>query len=210
MRYQIISALAIMAVLSTATPTTAQAPVTKVTARTQADVSIQPKVSNALRALQVLRSYGYTWTTDAGALKAIKHWQRVNSLTVDGEVGAETLASLHLPATAAATAVRLTPPASVSQPGSGDVETIIRDVWPDELEDRAVAIATRESNLQPAVINRNRDATGLFQIMWSVHRRWLCPELDVCSQSQLQDAGTNAHAAYALYQRAGGWGPWAM
>jgi hypothetical protein len=46
--------------------------------------------------------------------------------------------------------------------------------------------------------------------MWSVHRSWLCPQLGVCAQSQLQDARTNATAALALYERAGGFGPWAL
>jgi hypothetical protein len=106
-------------------------------------------------------------------------------------------------AIATAPAVRLDPPCD-----RDDVECIIRDVWPDNLEERALHIAYRESRWQPGVINRNRDATGLFQIMWSVHRRWLCPEMAVCAQSMLLDARTNAEAALALYYRAGSFGPW--
>jgi len=198
----LLLAVPILAVL-TPTPTGAspQGPT-----KAPVHLDLPAKVQVSLQALDRLRSYGYTWTTDAGALRAVKAWQRANGLTVDGIVGPQTLASLDLGATATAPATRLNPPA----PQPETVEGIIRDVWPDDLEDRAVAIATRESRLQPEVINRNGDATGLFQVMWSVHRSWLCPQLGVCAQSQLQDARTNATAALALWQRAGSWQPWAL
>lgn len=110
---------------------------------------------------------------------------------------------IEQPATVYAPAVRVDPPAPC------DVECVVRDVWPDELEERALRIAWRESRWQPDVINRNRDATGLFQIMWSIHRRWLCPDMGVCSQGDLLDARVNAEAALALYWRAdGSWAPW--
>ena len=109
-------------------------------------------------------------------------------------------------ATAYKPAVRVDPPA----PPPCDVECVIRAVWPDQLEDRALAIAWRESRWVPTALNANHNATGLFQIMWTVHRGWLCPQMGVCSQSQLFDAETNTEAAYALYQRAGGWGPWSL
>ncbi len=48
---------------------------------------------------------------------------------------------------------------------------------------------------------------GLFQIHWNAHRSWL-DDIGVTSAAQLLDAGTNTRAAYALYQRSGGWGPW--
>lgn len=171
-----------------------------------------PQVSNTLRALDRLHRMGYRWTSAVGADKAIRSWQAANHLAVDGQVGAQTLASLGLVATASVPAVRTTPPPAPISPAEpvGDAESIIRDVWPDELEDEAVRIATRESRLQPDVINRNGNATGLFQIMWTVHRGWLCPQLGVCAQSDLQDARTNAEAAYALYQRDGGFGPWKL
>lgn len=146
-------------------------------------------------------------------LKTVVAFQRANGLTVDGIVGVQTRKALHLgvpaadPSPAAGTptkpAVRVNPPPS-------DVEAIIRSVWPDDLEDHAVDIAYRESRLQPGVINANGNATGLFQMMWTVHRGWLCPQMGVCAQSQLQDAQTNAEAALALYQRAGSWQPWAL
>ena len=106
------------------------------------------------------------------------------------------------PATSPPTTQAPPPPPPVSQ---GQAEKIIRRVWPDHLEDKAVAIAWRESNHRPEV--RNYCCYGLFQIYWSVHQSWL-PAMGITSSDQLFDAQTNARAAYALYQRAGGWGPW--
>ena len=78
-------------------------------------------------------------------------------------------------------------------------------MWPDELEDHALEIAWRESNYKANV--RNYCCYGLFQIYWSVHSSWL-QAMGIGSADQLYDAETNTRAAYALYQRAGGWGPW--
>lgn len=86
-----------------------------------------------------------------------------------------------------------------------EVIAIIRATWPDELEDKAITIATRESNLVPSV--KNSCCYGLFQIYFSVHKSWLAG-LGVTSASQLYDPHTNASVALALYQRSGGWGPW--
>ncbi len=88
-----------------------------------------------------------------------------------------------------------------------EAEAIIRSVWPDSLEDRAVLIARRESNLQPDV--RNYCCFGLFQIYFDVHKSWLA-DLGVTSAEQLYDPLVNARAAYTLYQRSGGWGPWSQ
>jgi LysM repeat protein len=81
---------------------------------------------------------------------------------------------------------------------------IIRDVWPDDLEDIAIQIATRESNLIP--IAHNSCCYGLFQIYYSAHKSWLA-SIGVTSAAQLYDAQVNANAAYALY-RMSGWSPW--
>ena len=83
--------------------------------------------------------------------------------------------------------------------------SIIRDVWPDELEDRALEIARRESKYRPTA--KNNCCYGVFQIYWSVHRGWLA-DLGITSAEQLFDPTLNARAALTLYQRAGGWGPW--
>ncbi len=80
-------------------------------------------------------------------------------------------------------------------------------MWPDELEERALEIAFRESRFVPTA--RNSCCYGIFQIYWSVHRSWLA-DIGITSDQQLYDPATNARAAYALYQRAGGWGPWTL
>ncbi len=127
---------------------------------------------------------------------------------------APTTAAPTTTATPATTAAPTTtqPPATTVAPttaptGSRSVEQIIRDVWPDELEARALEIAYRESRHVPTA--KNFCCYGLFQIYWSVHKSWLA-ELGITSDQQLYDPETNARAAYALYQRAGGWGPWSL
>lgn len=171
-------------------------------------LDLAPKVQVTLTALDRLAQFGYVVNTPARALKAIKHWQKVNGLQVDGIVGPITLASLgldrpagtHAGTTAVTPAVRQTPPVS-----AGDPAQIIRDVWPDDLEDHALAIATRESNLQPGA--RNACCYGLFQIHFAANRPHLA-ELGITSPSQLLDARTNAEAALHIYELSG-WAPWA-
>ncbi len=100
-------------------------------------------------------------------------------------------------ATANAPAVRLNPPVC-------DTECLIRRIWPDPLEDRALRIAWRESRYQPRV--HTWCCYGLFQIH-QMHLRWLCPELGICTTADLYDPELNVAAAYALYER-NGWQPW--
>jgi soluble lytic murein transglycosylase-like protein len=83
---------------------------------------------------------------------------------------------------------------------------IIREIWPDKLEDRAIAIAKRESKLNAAAYNGSC-CLGLFQIHWLAHRSWL-KDIGVTSASQLLDARVNAKAGYAIYKRSNGWGAW--
>lgn len=162
-----------------------------------------------------LISHGYVAVKADGRFgprtdRAVRHFQRSNGLRPDGIVGKLTWRALKssVPAT-----VEDPPQASPSSAPSrapaisgGDVEAVIRDVWPDDLEDRAVAIAWRESRHQPGV--RNACCYGLFQIYFTVHRGWLA-DLGITSASQLFDARTNATAALALYER-NGWAPWRL
>jgi len=106
------------------------------------------------------------------------------------------------PTTAAPTTAAPPPPAPTAP---ADIERIIRDVWPDDLEEHALEIAWRESNYVPTA--KNYCCYGLFQMYWDVHKSWL-GDMGITSADQLYDPTTNARAAYALYQRAGGWGPW--
>lgn len=113
------------------------------------------------------------------------------------------------PSTAAPTTAAPTttspPPPPASSASAAEVQAIIRAVWPDELEDRAIEIARRESNFIPTA--RNFCCYGVFQIYWSVHQGWLSG-IGITSAQQLYDPTVNARAALALYERAGGWGPW--
>ena len=109
------------------------------------------------------------------------------------------------PATTATTAPANTqPPPPANTYTKAQVAQIIRDVWPDDLEDEAIRIATRESNLIPTV--RNWCCYGLFQIYYTAHRTWLA-SLGITNAAQLYDPRVNATAALALYN-SNGWAPW--
>jgi hypothetical protein len=85
-----------------------------------------------------------------------------------------------------------------------EVEAIIRSVWPANLADEAVRIATRESNLRAAA--HNWCCYGIFQIYFAMNRPALA-SVGVTEATQLFDPLVNATAAYAIYLR-DGWGPW--
>lgn len=204
----VVLAVLFAAVAVVVPPADAHPTVVPASAVSRSNVKQSPDV--LMLAAAKLGSYGYTVSTPAQLDRAIRHWQKANGLKVDGIVGPITSRSLGLnrPATVPAAS---TAPAPAADPSpapvpAGDVEAIIRDVWPDDLENEAVRIATRESNLQPGV--RNACCFGLFQLYWTVHRGWLA-DLGVTDSSQLFDARTNATAALALYQR-NGWAPWAL
>ena len=87
-----------------------------------------------------------------------------------------------------------------------EVEAIIREIWPDDLEDEAVRIATRESHLNPRA--QNYCCYGLFQIYFNVHKKWLA-EMGITSGEMLLDPYNAAKAGLKLYER-NGWGPWKL
>jgi hypothetical protein len=89
-----------------------------------------------------------------------------------------------------------------------EVTQIIREEWPDELEERAIEIARRESKLNPYAVGiPNNCCYGLFQIYYRWHKTWL-PNVGITSAEQLLDPRLNAKAAFRMYQRNSGWGPW--
>ena len=106
-------------------------------------------------------------------------------------------------ATQASTGLVLPPPAKVFSANRS--KSIIREVFPARLEARALEIAKRESRFNAAAYNWC--CVGLFQINWYSHAKWL-GEMGVTAPEMLMDAEVNARAAYTLYKRAGGWGPW--
>jgi LysM repeat protein len=109
------------------------------------------------------------------------------------------------PARTPAPPTRVVAPAG-PRPSPDQVIAMIREVWPAELQERAIAIAHRESRHRADAYN-GWCCYGVFQIYWSVHRSWMSGH-GVTSVSQLLDARTNIEMAYRIYQRAGGWGPW--
>ncbi|MEO6651404.1 MAG: LysM peptidoglycan-binding domain-containing protein [Ilumatobacteraceae bacterium] len=92
-------------------------------------------------------------------------------------------------------------PASVEQ-----VKQMIRDTWPADQHEMAFFIANRESGFDPRADN-NFCCYGVFQIYFEVHKGWL-DDFGVHTASDLFDAEKNIAAAYRIYQRSGGWGPW--
>ncbi|MCX6520784.1 MAG: LysM peptidoglycan-binding domain-containing protein [Actinobacteria bacterium] len=118
--------------------------------------------------------------------------------------------SICLPAGATpsgSTAAGTTATVAVRAYTAAENEAIIRSVWPDELEEEALRIARRESNLKYNA--KNSCCYGLFQINWSAHKSWLAG-IGVTSASQLLDPNVNTAAAYTLYQRSGSFRPWAL
>jgi LysM repeat protein len=116
------------------------------------------------------------------------------------ELPATTSPTTDPPATTdAATTAPPTPPAP------GEIEQIIRNVWPDDLEEQALRIAWRESSYNPRA--QSYCCSGLFQIYYDVHASWLA-DLGIDSVEDLYDPHANATAAYAVYQRSGSWEPW--
>ena len=87
---------------------------------------------------------------------------------------------------------------------AAESEAIIREIFPDRLERRAVKISKRESHLNH--VAHNWCCLGLFQIYFGANQAFL-GTLGITNASQLLDARTNATAAYAMYQRSG-WSPW--
>ena len=106
------------------------------------------------------------------------------------------------PASTAPATTQPAPPANTYS--KAQVTQIIRDVWPDSLEDEAIRIATRESGLVPTV--KNYCCYGLFQIYYTAHKTWLA-SMGITSAAQLYDPRVNATAALALYN-SNGWSPW--
>ncbi|MEY3093306.1 MAG: hypothetical protein RIU67_2089, partial [Actinomycetota bacterium] len=86
-----------------------------------------------------------------------------------------------------------------------EVAQIIRDVWPDHLENDALFVAQRESKFNPG--SRSACCIGVFQINWSAHKKWLANQ-GITDPAQLFDPVTNARMALITWERSGSWKPW--
>lgn len=176
-------------------------------------------VTNALRALAALRAMGYQWTTDAGADRAIRHWQRVNGLAVDGIVGPRTLASLGLPAAVVAGGAAPVPvPASDAAPAPGDACAEMRQYRQAAgLPEQFDAIGYRESRCRNTAISRTGCCVGalqLHQIIFRDHR--MIDRLAACGATWTNVRGDTPEswqrqmcAAKALWEVVG-MSPWSI
>lgn len=113
-----------------------------------------------------------------------------------------TVPTAPRPTTPSAPSTPYVPPRTYSQ---AEVIQIIRDVWPDNLEAKAIEIAYRESRYNP--LSQNWCCYGVFQIYFTVHQRWLAG-YGVTSANQLLDPHTNIRMALVVYQRSNSWAPW--
>lgn len=86
-----------------------------------------------------------------------------------------------------------------------EVQELIRQTWPEDEVEKALAVARRESNFV-ATADNGWCCVGVFQIYWTVHRSWLA-EFGITQRSDLYDARKNIAAAHHMWQRSG-WGPW--
>jgi hypothetical protein len=142
--------------------------------------------------------------------------KRTTATTVKPKSPATTAAKQSAPTTAAkpkpAPTTAPKPVATTAPPPPpktytpAEVESIIREVWPDDLEDHALAIAQRESHLNPT--SHNYCCYGLFAIYYEAGKR-LLNSIGITSPAQLYDPWVNTRAALAIYQVAG-WDPWKL
>jgi hypothetical protein len=105
--------------------------------------------------------------------------------------------------------VPATNPPPKSSYTQAEVIQIMRNEWPDELEEQALAIGYRESRYVPTADNK-LCCYGLFQIYFTVHKSWLV-WFGVDEAKDLFDPVINAKAVYHLYQRAdNSFNPWKL
>jgi spore germination protein YaaH len=106
-------------------------------------------------------------------------------------------------AAAPKTGLQLNPPAK--RYTASQSAAIIKEVFPDHLEQRAIAIAKRETHLNAAAYTWC--CVGLFQMKWDSHKKWL-QAMGISSAQELLDPYVSSRAALQLYKRSNGWSPW--
>lgn len=98
--------------------------------------------------------------------------------------------------------VRTTLPEYADEP-MGDIEWLIRQTFP-ETPDKAVRVARCESKLNPRAISPTSDY-GLMQV--NIVHRGLASSMGY-RWEQMLEVMPNLAVARAIYDDAGGWGPW--
>ena len=117
-------------------------------------------------------------------------------------------ATTAAPTTTAApstTAAPTTTTAVIPNVTTAEVQQLIRDIFPDDQEAKALDVAFRESRYI-ATADNGTCCVGVFQLHWTAHRSWL-DDFGIYTRNDLKHAEKNIRAAYALYQSSG-WGPW--
>ena len=173
------------------------------------DVKIADVSFHVQQVQYVLRSYGYSIKVDgifgAQTERAVKHFQKVNGLIVDGIVGNQTLTAMNLtlgsPASTTTPAVRTSPPSAPTYNGGAAgadqwYDLAMQVGWTDAQWPVLRCIISRESRGIASAKNPNSSATGLLQILARYY-----PGVN------LYDPETNLRTGLALYQTRG-WQPW--
>ena len=113
------------------------------------------------------------------------------------------------PATTTTVTPSTTSPTTTAAPVANlsreQVQDLIRQTWPADQVDKALAVARRESNFI-ATADNGWCCVGVFQIYWTVHQGWL-DDFGITKRSDLFDARKNIAAAFDMWQSQG-WGPW--
>ena len=94
---------------------------------------------------------------------------------------------------------------SVRRYSRGELEAIVRAVWPDHLVESAFYVVGRESNWNN--LSQNSCCVGIFQLNFNAHKSWMAA-YGVTDRSQLLDPEVNARLALATFNRSGSWRPW--
>lgn len=96
-------------------------------------------------------------------------------------------------------------PVTTRRYSRSELEQIVRDAWPDELEADAFFVANRESRWSN--LSQTGCCVGLFQLNWNSHKKWMA-NYGVTDRNQLFDPVINARMAVITWQRSGSWRPW--
>ncbi|MFM9036909.1 MAG: LysM peptidoglycan-binding domain-containing protein [Actinomycetota bacterium] len=121
---------------------------------------------------------------------------QVICLPVGASIAAPTTTAAPRASTAAVTTRRYS---------RAELEQIVRDAWPDEMEADAFFVVQRESNWNN--LSQNSCCVGIFQLNWNSHKKWMA-NYGVTDRNQLLDPVINARLALVTWQRSNSWRPW--
>lgn len=124
---------------------------------------------------------------------AVEAFQGRSDIAVDGVVGPDTRNHLNNPGGV-----------TLASRSTGEIESLIRQSFPDNLEDKAIRVARCESALNEIAVGRNSSSRdfGVFQF-----NDGGTLQAYLGTTARALDPVANVQAAYRLYQ-ARGWQPW--